>query len=81
MCVCVYVCVCVSVSVCLCVCVSVCLCLCLCLCMHVCVCVCCLVTPVLFEEPSVIASNQQIYDLYKGIILDIMKNIAKDIKT
>ena len=48
-------------------------------CVCVCVCVCCLVTPVLFEEPSVIASNQQIYDLYKGIILDIMKNIAKDI--
>ena len=34
-------------------------------CMCVCVWVFCLLAPVLFEEPSLAASNQQIYDLYK----------------
>ena len=32
--------------------------------------VCCLLTPVLFEEASYIASNQQIYDFSKQIILE-----------
>ena len=43
-------CVCVRVRVCVCVCV--------------CVCMFCLLTPVLFQQPSLTASNQQIYDLY-----------------
>ena len=33
------------------------------------VCVFRLLTPVLFEEPSLIASNQKIYDLCKWIII------------
>ena len=34
-------------------------------CVCVCVCVFCLLKPVLFEEPSLIASNQWLYDIYK----------------
>ena len=43
--------------------------------MYVCVCVFCLLTPVLFKELSLTASNQQIYDLYKIVEKkDIVEN-------
>ena len=48
------------------------------MCVCVCVCVCvCLLTSVSFEEPSLIALNQQIYDLYKWIIVEKKRHREK----
>ena len=37
-------------------------------CVRLCLCMVCLLAPALFEEPSLAAPNQQIYDLYKWIL-------------
>ena len=42
-----------------------------------CVCVFCLLTPVLFEETSLTASNQQTYDLHKWIIVGKRRHHGK----
>ena len=58
---------------------------CVCVCVYVCVCVCVLfiytisisIISVSQEEPSLIASNQQIHDFYKQIIFEKKKHCGK----
>ena len=60
-------------------------CVCVCVCVYVCVCVCVLfiytisisIISVSQEEPSLIASNQQIHDFYKQIIFEKKKHCGK----
>ena len=58
-------------------------CVCVCVCVYVCVCVLFIYTisisiiSVSQEEPSLIASNQQIHDFYKQIIFEKKKHCGK----